>query len=91
MSAVDFESWAAPDLQLTFRGRTYTVAPPSVADARKILAAAVRGEVNLGLVKGEIPEALGTAPATHATTMATTGGSGRSSSLSFPVLMMRGP
>lgn len=58
MSAVDFESWAAPDLQLTFRGRTYTVAPPSVADARKILAAAVRGEVNLGLVKGEIPEAV---------------------------------
>lgn len=55
MSAVDFESWAAPDLELTFRGRTFTVAPPSVGDARKILAAAVRGEVHLGLVKGEVP------------------------------------
>lgn len=56
MSAVDFEEWAAPGLELTFGGRTFTVAPPSVDDAVKILAAAVRGEVRLGLVKGEIPE-----------------------------------
>lgn len=55
MSAVDFEEWAAPGLDITLGGRTYTVPPPSVDDAKKILAAAVRGEVKLGLVKGEIP------------------------------------
>lgn len=32
------------------------VPPPTVDDARKIVAAAVRGEVRLGLVKGEIPD-----------------------------------
>lgn len=56
MSAVDFGQWAAPDLEITLGGRTFTVSPPCVADARKVLAAAVRGEVNLGLVKGEIPD-----------------------------------
>jgi hypothetical protein len=56
MSAVDFGQWAAPDLVLTFGGATFTVSPPCVADAKKVLAAAVRGEVNLGLVKGEIPD-----------------------------------
>lgn len=58
MSAVDFEQWAAPDLILPFRGRTYTVRPPSVGMMPKVLAAAVRGEVNLGIVKGPIPDAV---------------------------------
>lgn len=56
MPAVDFEEWAAVDgLTLTLGGRTYTVPPPSVRAARQVLAAAVRAEVNLGLVKGEVP------------------------------------
>ncbi|WHP18839.1 hypothetical protein [Cellulomonas sp. ES6] len=56
MPAVDFGEWAAVDgLDLTLGGNTYTVPPPSVRSMRQILAAAVRAEVNLGLVKGEIP------------------------------------
>lgn len=56
MTAVDFGEWAAVDgLRLTLGGRTYTVRPPSVRAMRQVLAAAVRAEVNLGLVKGEIP------------------------------------
>ena len=56
MGAVDFGEWVAPDLKLELGGRTYTVRPPTVAAAKMILAAAVRGEVNLGLVTGEIPD-----------------------------------
>lgn len=57
MPAVDFEEWAAVEgLTLTLGGRTYTVPPPSVRAMRQVLAAAVRGEVNLGLVMGEVPE-----------------------------------
>lgn len=58
MSAVDFTEWAAPDLQLTFGGRTFAVRPPSVGDMAKVLALAVRGEVNIGIVPEgtEIPE-----------------------------------
>jgi hypothetical protein len=57
VSAVDFTEWAAPDLLLTFGERTFAVRPPSVADAAKVLALAVRGEVNMGIVSGvEIPE-----------------------------------
>jgi len=56
VGAVDFEEWVAPDLRITLGGRTYTVQPPSVDSAKKIIAAAVRGEVKLGLVKGEIPD-----------------------------------
>lgn len=56
MPAVDFGEWASVDgLVLTLGGRTYTVPPPSVRAMRQVLAAAVRAEVNLGLVKGEIP------------------------------------
>ncbi|TDX78724.1 hypothetical protein EDF35_1938 [Rathayibacter sp. PhB151] len=55
MGAVDFEEWVAPTLDITLGGRTYRVQPPSVENAGKLLAAAIRGEVNLGLVKGEIP------------------------------------
>ena len=56
MGAIDFGEWVAPDLNLELGGRTYTVRPPTVEAAKMILAAAVRGEVNLGLVKGDIPE-----------------------------------
>ena len=56
MGAIDFGEWVAPDLKLELGGRTYTVRPPTVEAAKMILAAAVRGEVNLGLVTGEIPE-----------------------------------
>lgn len=56
MPAVDFGEWAAVDgLELTLGGRTYVVPPPSVRAMRQVLAAAVRAEVVLGLVKGEIP------------------------------------
>lgn len=65
MSAVDFETWVTPDLEIrlpaadgTPGGRTYKVRPPSVEAAKQILAAAVRGEVRFGLVKGEIPDAV---------------------------------
>src|SRR5690349_20709643 len=56
MSAVDFGSWAAPSLILTLGDRTYEVRPPSVEGAKQLLAAAVSGEVKLGLVKGPIPD-----------------------------------
>lgn len=55
MGAVDFAEWAAPGLELTFGGRTYTVQPPSVAASKQILAAAIRGEVALGWVPGPVP------------------------------------
>jgi hypothetical protein len=55
MGAIDFEEWVAPTLDITLGGRTYSVQPPSVENAGKLLAAAIRGEVKLGLVKGEIP------------------------------------
>lgn len=56
MTASDFSSWAVPDLVLTLGERDYTIAPPSVGDMRKLLACAVRGEVNLGILRNaEIP------------------------------------
>ena len=54
-SASDFAAWAQQDLVLPFGGKTYRVKPPSVGAAGKLLACAVRGEVNLGIVKGPIP------------------------------------
>lgn len=56
--AVDFSQWVAPDLELTLGARTYTVPAPSLRRAQKIIAAAVRAEVNLGIVKGEVPAEL---------------------------------
>lgn len=56
MSAVDFGAWAIPGLTLELGGRSYVGRPPSVADGRKLLAAAVRAEVNLGLEEGPIPD-----------------------------------
>lgn len=55
MSAIDFGAWVAPDLVLTVGGREFRVSPPTVEDAKLILACAVYGEVKLGLVKGEVP------------------------------------
>lgn len=55
MSAVDFEQWATPDLEIKLGGRTFRVPPPSVEAAKQVVAAAVRGEVHLGLVQAEIP------------------------------------
>lgn len=55
MSAIDFGEWVAPDLELKLGGRTYVVRPPTVEAAKMILAAAVRAEINLELVKGEVP------------------------------------
>jgi hypothetical protein len=55
MGAIDFGEWVAPELTLTLRGNTYTRGVPTVQEMGQILAAAVRAEVNLKLVKGEIP------------------------------------
>ena len=55
-TASDFASWAVPDLVIPLGGRTFTVQPPSVDDMGKLLACAVRGEVNLGIVEGHIPD-----------------------------------
>ena len=54
--AVDFGEWAAPGLELTLGGGTYLVPPPTVEDAKKLLAMAVRAEIGLGLVKGDVPD-----------------------------------
>ena len=56
MSATDFTQWATPALTLTVREHTYTVQPPSVDNAKYVLASAMRGEVNLGLHDGPIPQ-----------------------------------
>lgn len=56
MTAADFASWAVPDLVITLGERDYTVPPPSVGDMGKLLACAVRAEVNLGIVKGPISD-----------------------------------
>lgn len=58
MSFTDFEEWVTPNLELTLRGRTYVVRPPSVEAGKKIAAAAVRGEIKLGLIEGvtEVPD-----------------------------------
>jgi len=55
MGAVDFTDWADRDLVLTLGTATYRVPVPSGEDMGKILASAIRGEVNLGQVAGPIP------------------------------------
>jgi hypothetical protein len=52
----DFSAWAEPDLVIPFGGHTFRVKPPSVENAAKLLACAVRGEVKLGIKDGPIPE-----------------------------------
>lgn len=60
-SAADFKAWAQQDLVMPLPTplgvRDFRVRPPSVADAAKLLACAVRGEIELRLVPvKEIPE-----------------------------------
>lgn len=55
-TASDFATWAEPDLVIPLGDHTFRVRPPSVSDAAKVLACAVRGEVNLRLVEGPIPD-----------------------------------
>lgn len=55
-SASDFQSWAEPDLVIPLGDQTFRVRPPSVDDAAKVLACAIRGEVNLEMVEGPIPD-----------------------------------
>lgn len=54
-SAVDFSEWVAPDLVMPLGDRVYRVPAPSLRRAQKIIALAVRIEVRLGAVIGEIP------------------------------------
>lgn len=61
MASVDFTDWVAPNLVLTLGGKTYTVAPPNVAESRLILALAVRSEIQLGLTKVAMPPELAAA------------------------------
>lgn len=56
--SVDFAAWAVPDMPLELGGRTYSVRPPCVLDMRKLLACAVKAEVDLGVVKGPVPESV---------------------------------
>ena len=51
---VSFSEWAVSPLVLTLGDRTYSVRPPCVVDMGKLLACAVRAEVNLGVAKGPI-------------------------------------
>lgn len=52
MPAVDFTAWVTPNLDVTLAGHDYSCPPPSVADARLIVALAVISETQLGLVHG---------------------------------------
>lgn len=56
--SVDFAEWVEPNLLVTLGGRDYSIPPPSVADARIIVAFAVLAEHRLGLVKTESDPAL---------------------------------
>lgn len=60
MAVVDFEDWVRPDLELTLKGKTYTVPAPDVERAQQLLAAAVIGELRLGIVKGDVPKEVAT-------------------------------
>lgn len=51
----DFTAWARPDLVLTIDGREYRSRPPTVGEAPLFLAIAVRIELYVGLVDGEMP------------------------------------
>lgn len=62
MSAVDFGAWAKPDLELLLGGRTFSVRPPSVAQARMVVALAVRFEVGEERTPQEVRDVLATLP-----------------------------
>ncbi|MBM3715088.1 MAG: hypothetical protein FJW64_05015 [Actinobacteria bacterium] len=52
MPLADFEEWVTPSLELRAGGRTYTVRPPSVEAGQQLIASAIRGEINLGMIPG---------------------------------------
>lgn len=56
MGFSDFDEWAEEPWHLELGGVTYVVTPPSVKAYGQLLAAAVAGEVNVGLVAGPLPE-----------------------------------
>jgi len=58
MPSVDFTAWVEPDLAVTLGGEQYLCPPPSVAQAKIIVAIAVLSEHRLGLAKGEPDPAL---------------------------------
>lgn len=62
-TATDFATWAIPAFTMPLPGRDgvsreFVIHPPSVDDSAKLVACAVRGEVKLGIVEGEIPAAV---------------------------------
>lgn len=56
MGSVDFTEWAEPNLDLTLGGKHYLVPPPSVDQAKQILACAVAFETATGLSKAALPD-----------------------------------
>jgi hypothetical protein len=58
MAAKDFTTWARPDLVLTLPGREYRSRPPTLGEIDLLLAIAVRLELEIGLVQGEMPSDL---------------------------------
>lgn len=54
----DFTDWAVGDLVLTLDGREYRSRPPSVEQGKLLIAMAIQLEIQLGLVKGDLPEDL---------------------------------
>jgi hypothetical protein len=54
----DFTDWAVGDLVLTLDGREYRSRPPSVEQGKLLIALAVKAEIQLGLVKGDLPDDL---------------------------------
>lgn len=54
MATVDFSSWAVPDLKVTLGGKRYAVRPPSVDEARVLVALCAQSEVSLGLATGPL-------------------------------------
>jgi len=52
MSVVDFTQWVIPDLPILLGGKTYSAHPPSVDQAKIIVAFMALAEIKLGLAKG---------------------------------------
>lgn len=58
MATVDFSGWVADDLQIPLGGKTYTVPPPSVDQAKGILACALQAEQRLGFTTRPLPDGM---------------------------------
>jgi hypothetical protein len=65
--AKDFTAWARPDLVLTLGGREYRSRPPTFGQVDLLLAITVRLELEIGIVKGEMPADLAELITQHAT------------------------